>query len=161
MFISPDGVQMYEDPYDPAVSYSDPPADFIYAPHGGVPNYWVPVREMTPEEIEAAESERNRERHLQEAQQKARLAAKEADDARPTALYRLRNSQGELLYVGISATPPQRWGKHAAEKEWWPEVADLSLEWFDTRTEARAHEEAAIKTEKPRYNVVHNDKAAP
>lgn len=153
-------IQIYEDPGDPIGSYSYPQEGFLYKQHTDDPNYWIAVRELTPEEIEADETETGRERRLRKAQEKARRAAREASDARPTALYRLRNDQGDLLYVGISATPPQRWVKHAAEKEWWPEVADLSLEWFGSKTEALAMEAHAIRTEKPRYNVTHNQEAA-
>lgn len=162
MFRTPGGgpIQMYEDPYDPIVYFSYPTPNFVYRQHAHVPDHWLAVREMTPEEIEALESERARERRLEKAQEAARKAAREVADARPTALYRLRDSHGDLLYVGISATPPQRWAKHAAEKEWWPEVADLSLEWFGSKTAALAMEAHAIRTEKPRHNVTHNQAAA-
>ncbi|MWA08798.1 GIY-YIG nuclease family protein [Streptomyces sp. BA2] len=162
MFIDlpPGPIRMYEDPYDPPVSYSYPQPGFLYQPLADHPDYWVPVRALTQEEIEATESERARERRLQKAQEAARAEAREAADNRRTSVYRLRNEQGDLLYVGISATPPQRWAKHATEKEWWPEVVDLSLEWFATRTEALAMEAFAIRTEKPRYNVTHNQDAA-
>jgi hypothetical protein len=61
--------------------------------------------------------------------------------------------------VGISSKPPQRWGQHAADKEWWPEVADLSLEWLESRAAALDAESRAIRTEKPLHNVLHNNAA--
>jgi predicted GIY-YIG superfamily endonuclease len=156
--------QLYEDPSDLITSYSYPQPGYLYQQHADVPNYWIAVRELTTEEIEAVETEAARERRLrralQEEQETARRAAKEAADARPTALYRLRDNQGDLLYVGISSAPPQRWAKHAIDKKWWPEVADLSLEWFDTRTKALDAEARAIKVEQPRHNIQHNRKDA-
>ncbi|MEU3665778.1 GIY-YIG nuclease family protein [Streptomyces virginiae] len=73
-----------------------------------------------------------------------------------TALYRLRNDRCRLLYVGISDAPLRRWPEHAKDKEWWPEVADFSLEWFESRGAALAAEAAAIRAEAPKYNVTHN-----
>lgn len=73
-----------------------------------------------------------------------------------TALYRLRDSAGRLLYVGIGRDPLRRWPEHAGDKPWWPEVADLSMEWFESRTEALGAEATAIRVERPRHNVIHN-----
>lgn len=158
MFRTPDGgpVQMYEDPYDPIVSYSSPMAGWVYARHPEIPDYWVAAREEAPqvshtEKASTAQGQR---------QKKARRKAKECADSVRTALYRLRNAEGVLLYVGISSKPPQRWGQHAADKPWWPEVAGLSIEWCDSRTEALAVEAETIRVEKPLYNVVHNHSAA-
>ncbi|MER5843221.1 GIY-YIG nuclease family protein [Streptomyces prasinus] len=74
----------------------------------------------------------------------------------PTALYRLRDKTGRLLYVGISDSPLRRWPEHAADKPWWSDVSDLSLEWLESRPAALAAEAHAIQTEKPLYNVLHN-----
>ncbi|GFE20075.1 GIY-YIG nuclease family protein [Streptomyces nigrescens] len=73
-----------------------------------------------------------------------------------TAVYRLRDQTGRLLYVGISDDPLRRWPEHAKDKPWWPEVANFSTEWLASRPEALAAEASAIKLEKPLYNVVHN-----
>jgi predicted GIY-YIG superfamily endonuclease len=78
----------------------------------------------------------------------------------PTALYRLRDKGGTLLYVGISSDPLRRWPEHASDKPWWSDVSDLSLEWFEDRPAALAAEARAIRTEKPLHNVVHNGEAA-
>jgi predicted GIY-YIG superfamily endonuclease len=74
-----------------------------------------------------------------------------------TTLYRLRDSQGKLLYVGISGNPGRRFHQHSKDKPWWPQVASSTMEHFDTRREAEAAEMDAIKTERPAFNVVHND----
>ncbi|AXH89385.1 GIY-YIG nuclease family protein [Micromonospora aurantiaca] len=76
----------------------------------------------------------------------------------PTALYRLRDSAGQLLYVGISSSPASRLGAHRREKAWWPEVdpARTSYEWLPNRPAAARAEVAAIASEAPRYNVADN-----
>lgn len=146
-------IQMYEDPYDPIVSFSSPFANFVYEPHAEIPNYWVAVREKTAEELQAEKAVEAGERRRTRAREKA----KESDDTRRTALYRLRDDAGQLLYIGISEDPLRRWPEHAKGKAWWPKVVDLSLEWFGSRTEAFAMEAAAIRSEQPLHNVVHNE----
>jgi hypothetical protein len=74
----------------------------------------------------------------------------------PTALYRLSDAAGELLYMGISDDPLRRWGEHAGDRQWWPSVANLSLEWFGSRPAALKAEALAIRAEEPKYNVLHN-----
>lgn len=78
----------------------------------------------------------------------------------PTALYRVRDAAGCLLYVGVSGAPFRRWTEHAADKPWWPEAAAFALEWFYCRPAALAAEATAIRAEGPKYNVVHNQAAA-
>ncbi|WP_445520478.1 GIY-YIG nuclease family protein [Streptomyces sp. NEAU-174] len=158
MFRTSDGgpIQMYEDPYDPIVSYSSPMAGWLYARHPKIPDYWTAVAEE-PTRDRAEETETGQGRRSKKTNRKARVS----DDSVRTALYRIRNADGELLYVGISAKPPQRWGQHAADKDWWPEVAGLSIEWFDSKTEALAMEARAIRTERPRHNIQHNGTDVP
>lgn len=68
-------------------------------------------------------------------------------------LYRFWSDADELLYVGITARPWERWKQHRGEKPWWDEVAAVTLESFETRAEVKAAETQAIKTEGPRYNI--------
>lgn len=75
---------------------------------------------------------------------------------RPTSLYRFFDAGGQLLYVGITLHLPNRWTDHAHGKQWWREVARSSVEHFADRTSAAAAELAAIKAEKPLYNIVGN-----
>ncbi|MFD8577366.1 GIY-YIG nuclease family protein [Streptomyces virginiae] len=77
----------------------------------------------------------------------------------PTALYRLRDRSGALLYVGITSNLGRRWNTHADGKRWWADVATRSIEWFPTREHALAAEVQAIRAEQPRYNVQHNKRA--
>jgi len=73
-----------------------------------------------------------------------------------TALYRLRDHEGELLYVGITDDLERRWKDHAKDKPWWPEVASKSTEWLPSRSRALTVEAKVIRAERPRYNVHHN-----
>lgn len=126
----PDDIGLY--PYPPVSNYE-------YGPSDHDPNIWWQIRMLTPEEVRQRESE------------EAGLV-----NPVPTALYRLHNKAGDLLYVGISGDPLRRWPEHAADKEWWPEVSRFSIDWFDNRPAALAAERDAIRAEKPLHNVVHN-----
>ena len=69
-----------------------------------------------------------------------------------TALYRFFDADGRLLYVGVSGNTESRWRQHAESKPWWPDVAEKTTEWLDSRPDALDAERAAIRTEKPLYN---------
>lgn len=69
-----------------------------------------------------------------------------------TAVYRLRDARGTLLYVGLSHCPRDRYLQHEADKLWRPDVQGRSETWFDTRDEAEAAERVAIGSEAPLYN---------
>ena len=74
----------------------------------------------------------------------------------PTTLYRLYGEQGELLYIGISVRVEQRMYEHSQSKWWWLEVEHQVLTQCLTRREALELEELAIKGEKPKHNITHN-----
>ena len=73
-----------------------------------------------------------------------------------TALYRHRDRNGTLLYVGISLSVAQRLAQHASTAHWFAEVTQVDIEWLPTRDAALAAERRAIQTEHPRCNVVHS-----
>lgn len=77
-----------------------------------------------------------------------------------TGLYRIYDIAGVLLYVGISGDPAFRQSQHAADKPWWHEVDAMTVEWFNNREAAAGREGAAIRREKPKYNIKHNKRAA-
>ena len=77
-----------------------------------------------------------------------------------TALYRLFSAEDALLYVGISNNFGQRWRQHARTQPWWSERRRMATVWFDSRPDAEAAEEAAIKTEHPKYNKQHTERPA-
>jgi hypothetical protein len=70
-----------------------------------------------------------------------------------TDLYRFYDHDGRLLYVGISFSAVARASQHRAEKPWWPDVANMTVEHLPSRAAAMAAELAAIRTEKPIHNV--------
>lgn len=76
-----------------------------------------------------------------------------------TAVYRLYGGAGELLYVGMSNAPLERFIEHRDAKAWWPDVETYSIEWFMTRSEAENAEAAAIKDEWPVHNIAHQPRA--
>jgi predicted GIY-YIG superfamily endonuclease len=69
-----------------------------------------------------------------------------------TAVYRLRNADAVLLYVGVAYDFDVRFRTHSNQKEWWPEVASKDIIWFDNRLDAMYEESRAIRTEAPLYN---------
>jgi predicted GIY-YIG superfamily endonuclease len=73
-----------------------------------------------------------------------------------TQLYRYYNHNQELLYIGISLNAVARLQGHKRNHDWTPEISFISVTKFQTRYEALAAEELAIKTEKPLHNGTHN-----
>jgi predicted GIY-YIG superfamily endonuclease len=71
----------------------------------------------------------------------------------PTVLYRLYDSGGTLLYVGITRRQEQRMRQHSQTKPWWPEVTTSKTRLYRTRVAAARAEHAAILREDPRHNV--------
>ena len=71
-------------------------------------------------------------------------------------LYRFFDAAGVLLYVGITGDAATRWKAHSKAKGWWPQVATVKVEHFAARPDVEAAEVAAIKAERPVFNVVHN-----
>lgn len=70
-----------------------------------------------------------------------------------TALYRFFDSDGTLLYVGITDNTKERFYQHSTTKPWWSSVASQRIEWLDTREEALAAERVAIRGERPIWNI--------
>lgn len=75
------------------------------------------------------------------------------DRTRRTAVYRLYNEAGELIYVGVGFIPEERMRAHAREKPWWPLVKSWTITWHPDRQSARDAETAAIKAEHPIANI--------
>lgn len=72
-----------------------------------------------------------------------------------TALYRTFDASGVLLYIGISKNFGTRWKQHARVQPWWPDIQRQTVEWYPDWDVAHAAEVAAIRTENPRFNVMH------
>jgi predicted GIY-YIG superfamily endonuclease len=86
-------------------------------------------------------------------------APEAGDQNEPAALYRLYNTDGTLLYIGITDNPDRRFKQHRDTKPWWPQVTQKSVEWRPNRLRALADEAAAIEAETPIYNIEHNPAA--
>jgi predicted GIY-YIG superfamily endonuclease len=46
------------------------------------------------------------------------------------SVYRFYDSDGVLLYVGLSCDLTERLRKHGSEKDWWVEIARVELEHY-------------------------------
>jgi DNA-binding XRE family transcriptional regulator/predicted GIY-YIG superfamily endonuclease len=68
------------------------------------------------------------------------------------AVYRMYDGGGRVLYIGISGVAGRRFDQHS-EKAWFPQVANITLEWFPTKAAAVLAENRAIAAEQPRYNT--------
>ena len=73
-----------------------------------------------------------------------------------TALYRIWGDADLLLYIGVSDDFGSRWKQHAKQQPWWDEMRRLTVDaWYESRAQAEAAEQAAIKAEAPKYNKQH------
>jgi len=70
-----------------------------------------------------------------------------------TELYRHFDSAGKLLYVGISLNTVARLAQHRNESNWFKQIDTIKIQHFPTRGAALRAELAAIRTEKPKYNI--------
>jgi predicted GIY-YIG superfamily endonuclease len=70
-----------------------------------------------------------------------------------TAVYRLYDAAGQLLYVGVAFDFNKRFKQHATHKTWWPQVARKEVIWFADRLSALTEEAGAIATEGPLHNA--------
>ncbi|MDF3309781.1 GIY-YIG nuclease family protein [Rhodococcus sp. T2V] len=72
-------------------------------------------------------------------------------------LYRFRSASNELLYIGVTRTPLNRWHRHRYGTPWFNNVALIEFESISwDRTELEAAERRAIAAERPRYNRAHS-----
>lgn len=78
----------------------------------------------------------------------------------PTQLYRYYDSNGTLLYVGISFSALVRAEQHKRAASWWHLAVRMTVETYCSRAEALAAETAAIRSEKPRFNIAKTGGAA-
>jgi hypothetical protein len=76
-------------------------------------------------------------------------------------LYRHYHPNGDLLYVGFSLQPLRRQDQHLKGADWRNMISYILIEPFETRKQAIAAEEAAIRDEFPRFNTTHNKRRHP
>jgi hypothetical protein len=77
-------------------------------------------------------------------------------ETRGYTIYRLYNAEHNLLYVGITKVPAQRFGAHRVQSLWWSKVAKIETDTVADLETAARQEVEQIGSLKPRYNVVHN-----
>jgi predicted GIY-YIG superfamily endonuclease len=87
---------------------------------------------------------------------KYRLVDSASDGDHAHVLYRFYSATGQLLYVGITMNPPQRFKNHRESKVWWDQVSGITVETYGRRSELEQAERRAIQVEKPLHNVAHN-----
>jgi hypothetical protein len=87
-----------------------------------------------------------------------------ARDVEPGAyLYRHYHPNGDLLYVGFSLNPLRRQRDHHTPKGagWRGMICRILIEPFETREQALAAEEVAIRDEFPVFNTTYNTRRHP
>jgi predicted GIY-YIG superfamily endonuclease len=76
-------------------------------------------------------------------------------------LYRFYDRTGGLLYIGITMNPTARWKQHSQEKNWWTDVANITIEPHQDKGSVILAERLAIINERPKYNIIHNRATQP
>lgn len=77
-----------------------------------------------------------------------------------TAVYKLYDTFGDLIYVGITIDPETRFKAHSYDKWWWPSVARTEIEWTLSFRIAECVEKQLIETHQPKHNVRGSEKQA-
>jgi|GEM_PF-5834944 len=73
-------------------------------------------------------------------------------------LYRHFDSEGTLLYVGVSLSVLTRLVQHKSSSSWYASVTQITIENYESREDAELAEKHAIESERPIWNVVYNGK---
>jgi hypothetical protein len=71
-------------------------------------------------------------------------------------LYRHYNSDGDLLYVGVTNHVVTRTSRHFQKASWAAEIFKIVIEPFETREASLSAEVVAVKTEYPQHNRTWN-----
>lgn len=67
-------------------------------------------------------------------------------------VYRLYGAERNPLYVGCTKDLEVRLATHAQQRQWWPDVAGVETEVFESWEDARVAELATIRKLVPRHN---------
>ena len=70
-----------------------------------------------------------------------------------TSLYRHYDSEGKLLYVGISLSAITRLAQHKDHSHWYDRISKVAIEKFETRELALIAERNAVVSEHPECNI--------
>ena len=74
-----------------------------------------------------------------------------------TALYKHKNADGHIIYVGVAKNIGARSAQHLNNSEWQTEIASIDVEWHDNSLMAELMEIKLIKSLRPKYNKAHNN----
>lgn len=77
-------------------------------------------------------------------------------NGRACILYRWWDSEGNLLYIGKSVSVLARISSHSRYSKFFDEAASMTIERFPDEIALGFAEVAAIRAERPPYNIVHN-----
>jgi len=77
--------------------------------------------------------------------------------AKKTAIYKHKNKNGEIIYVGISNNAHNRAARHLSSSEWREEIDSIDVQWMPNRLIAEIKEIELIKELRPKHNVTHNN----
>ena len=72
----------------------------------------------------------------------------------PSCIYRLFDSSGTLLYVGMTRNPTDRIAAHRRRKPWGQQVTREEVTWCESREAAKEAERIAIHMEHPMHNII-------
>ena len=75
-------------------------------------------------------------------------------DDETTYLYRIFDSDNNLLYIGMTNDPAYRFQQHQDRSIWWTYADRHTIEEFPTRQQAFRRETKAIQAERPIFNKV-------
>ncbi len=70
-----------------------------------------------------------------------------------TALYRHYDSDGVLLYIGITSSMRRRLREHEGNSDWYERISRITIERYESRDAALLAEKDAICREGPLYNI--------
>jgi predicted GIY-YIG superfamily endonuclease len=80
------------------------------------------------------------------------MCAKCNDLSQPPVVYRCHSKDGTTIYIGATTMWTARRHQHERRSHWWPQVADVQFERYNSVAEAWAAEAIAIESERPLYN---------
>jgi excinuclease UvrABC nuclease subunit len=69
------------------------------------------------------------------------------------AVYRVRDKDGRLIYIGATSNVTQRLAYHRTQAWWWPLADDITTEPHRDMASAHDAEWAAIAAERPAFNL--------
>ena len=97
---------------------------------------------------------------FQEVDDYAELHTEYVDEQPSEAtVYIARDSDGQVLYVGITGCNIRRLHSHAKASKWWPLAASVQLEHQRTRRLAEARERQLIRQLHPAFNITYAELA--